>query len=153
MWLLHERLREDASPYSKRVAANRGEEHPYCRIYSPCEALRGVGAAFALDGVHDANHVVLGGCFGLEDVAVSKECDCVFVHLYDSVDEVVAICVEHERHCSFAQVLIFPRAEGHLVAQVNHERVHAVALDCEGYGLTFGDQRSDLLHHHSFLYC
>lgn len=40
-------LREKATPQAERVAADRCEEHPDCRIKSPCQAFRGVGAAFA----------------------------------------------------------------------------------------------------------
>lgn len=134
-WLLcdwlHERLGEDFSPKAERVAANRGEEHPDCGVDSPYEALRCVGAAFALDGVHYADNIVLGCCLGLEYIAVSKKCDGVFVHLYNPVNQVVTVCVEYECNHSFAQVFLFPWAEGHLVAQVDHERVHAVSFDSE----------------------
>ena len=40
-------LREKATPEAERVAADRCEEHPDYRIKSPCQAFRGVGAAFA----------------------------------------------------------------------------------------------------------
>ena len=62
----------DATPEAEGVAADRGEEGPYCGIDSPGEAFRGVGAAFAGEGVHDADDVVDRGCFCHADVAVSQ---------------------------------------------------------------------------------
>lgn len=105
-----------------------------------------------MDGVHDADDVVFGGDFFLQDVAVSEKGDCVLVHLDDPMDEVVAVYVTHQGNCSHLDVFFFPRAECELVAEVDHEGVHAVAFDCQGYGLSFGDQCADLLHHYRFVY-
>ena len=151
--LSHVRLRKNFAPEAEWPAADRGECHPYCRIYSPAEALWGVGAAFAVDGVEDADDVVLGRCFCLKHVSVAEEGDGVLVYSDDSVDEVVAVGVTYEGYCSFLQVFLFPRTECHLVTHVDHERVHAVAFDCDGHGLAFGNQCSDLLHHNSLIYC
>ena len=62
----------DATPQAEGVAADRGEEGPYCGIDSPGEAFRGVGPAFAGQCVHDADHIVECGCFCYADVAVSQ---------------------------------------------------------------------------------
>lgn len=135
--MLHDRLWEEFSPESERVAAHRSEKSPYFRVYTPCHALWCVDPAFAMDGVHDADDVALFCRFCLENVAVSKKCDCVFVNLDDSMDQVVAIYVADKGYSADAEVFLFPRAEGQLVTKVNHERVHAVSFHCDGYCLAF----------------
>ena len=87
--------------------------------------------------MHDADDVVLGSCFCLDDISVSEKCDCVFVNLDDSMDQVVAINVADKGHCSYAKVFLLPWTEGQLVAKVNHEGVHAVAFHCESDCLAF----------------
>ena len=68
------------------------------------------------------------------------------------MDEVIASGVEYQGDSSFAQVFLFPWTEGHLVAQVNHKRIHAVAFDCDVHCLAFIYEGSDLLHHNGFVY-
>ena len=46
-----------------------------------------------MEGMHDADDVVFCCCFGLDDIAVSKEGDSVLVNFDDAVDEVVASVV------------------------------------------------------------
>ena len=70
----------------------------------------------------------------------------------DSVDEVVAVDVTDKGYRAFLQVFVLPRSKGHLVSQMHHERIHAVALDCDGDSLAFGDQLADLFHHYGFVY-
>ncbi len=140
------------SPKSKRPAAHWLECHPDGRIYSPTECLWGVDTPFAGDAIHYADDVVFGRCFCLKHVSVAEEGDGVLVYSDDSVDEVVAVGVTYEGYCSFLQVFLFPWTEGHLVAQVNHERIHAVAFDCDVYCLAFIYEGSDLLHHDGFVY-
>ena len=102
--------------------------------------------------MHDADDVVLGSCFCLDDISVSEKCDCVFVNLDDSMDQVVTINVADKGHCSYAKVFLLPWTEGQLVAKVNHEGVHAVALHSECDSLSFLDQSPDLFHHNGFIY-
>ena len=152
MWQ-HRRLREKSAPESERPAAHRGQEGPYCRICTPDKAAGGVGAALACDAVHDADDVVQGGGFLQTHIAVSHKDDPVFLSLYYPVDQVSAAAVQNQSHRPFAQVFVFPRAQSHLVAHMDHERVHAVSLDGDGDLLSFGDQLPDLLHHDGFVYC
>ena len=102
--------------------------------------------------MHDSYHVVQSGNLLLCDVSVSQEDHSVVASFDDSVDEVVAVDVTDKGYRAFLQVFVLPRSKGHLVSQMHHERVHAVALDCDGDSLAFGDQLADLFHHYGFVY-
>ena len=39
-----------------------------------------------------------------------------------------------------------------MIADVHYERIHAVAFQGDGYGLSFRDHLSDLFHHCGFVY-
>lgn len=108
--------------------------------------------SLACDGVHDADDMVPGGGLRHADISVSKENDPVGVDFYDPVDEIVSVDVPDKGHSAFAYVFSLPRAQGHLVAQVHHEWIHAVALDSDGDCLALRDQGPDLLHHYRFVY-
>lgn len=102
--------------------------------------------------MHDAYDIALECSFRLDNISISKKCDSVFVNLDDPVNQIVAIYVADESHSSRAKVFLLPWTEGQLVAKVNHEGVHAVALHSECDSLSFLDQSPDLFHHNGFIY-
>ena len=125
------------------------------RIYAPQGVIRLPYPSFAFQGIHDADHVVKRGCFGLSDVAVTKK-DHDFFRAFgcghkrsgdDSVDDMIASGISYQSDGSRSDVFIFPWANRDDVAQMDHERIHAVAFYRECCSVPFGDKLPHLFHH------
>lgn len=91
--LLHDWLWEYLAPKSQRPASDRGQECPDRGVYTPCKTVGSVGAALSGDCMHDSYDVLSCGCLCLENVAVTKEDYTVWIHVYDSVDQMVTVYV------------------------------------------------------------
>ena len=102
--------------------------------------------------MHDAGDSVKSRFFCLTYVAVSFECYYVAFSFDDSVDEDVASDVAYKGYCASADVAVTPCSEGDLVPHVEQERVHAVALCSQGYGLAFSNEFADFLEHLFLVY-
>lgn len=85
-------------------------------------------------------------------VSVPFEDDEISFSLDDSVQKHIASYVTHQGQCAFADVAFLPWPEGDLVSQVDEKRVHAVAFDGQGYGLSFGNQCLDFRVDFVFVY-
>lgn len=86
------------------------------------------------------------------DVSVTHESELVAFSFDNSVDDVAASDVLYECDCTFADLLVSPRAEDQLIAHVHDERIHAVAFGGYGYGLAFRNQSADFCHHESLVF-
>ena len=102
--------------------------------------------------MHDAGYPVKSRFFCLTYVAVAFEGDEVAFSFDDSVDEDVASEVAYKGYCASADVAVSPWTEGDLVPHVEQERVHAIALRCNGYGLAFSNESTDFFEHLFLVY-
>lgn len=107
---------------------------------------------FALYAVHDSYDIVKRCGFGQVDISISKQSDFVSFSFDYSVYQMVTVDVTNEGYSAFLDFLILPWTECHFVPEVYYERVHAVSLNCDGYGFTFRNQSSDSFHHYGFIY-
>ena len=104
------------------------------------------------DAVHNGNYVVCGSCLCLCDISVSKQGDGALIATDNPVYQELASCILHQRDSPSLDVGIFPWSECDLIAQMYHERVHAVAFHGDSHSLAFGNQLPDFLHHHSIIF-
>lgn len=102
--------------------------------------------------MHDAGYPVKSRFFCLTYVAVSFECYYVAFSFDDSVDEDVASDVAYKGYCASADVAVSPWAEGDLIPHMEQERVHAVALCSQRYGLAFSNEFADFFEHLFLVY-
>ena len=102
--------------------------------------------------MHDAGYPVKSRFFCLTYVAVSFEDDDVAFSFDDSVDEDIASDVAYKGYCASSDVAVSPWTEGDLIPHMEQERVHAVALCSQGYGLAFSNEFADFLEHQFLVY-
>ena len=102
--------------------------------------------------MHDAGYPVKSRFFCLTYVAVAFEGDEVAFSFDDSVDEDVASDIAYKGYCASSDVAVSPWTEGDLIPHVEQERVHAIALRCNGYGLAFSNEFADFFVHRVFVY-
>ena len=102
--------------------------------------------------MHDAGYPVKSRFFCLTYVAVAFEGDEVAFSFDDSVDEDIASEVAYKGYCASSDVAVSPWTEGDLIPHVEQERVHAIALRCNGYGLAFSNEFADFFVHLFLVY-
>ena len=102
--------------------------------------------------MHDAGNALKSRFFFLTDVSVTFEDDDVALSFDDAVDEDVASEVAYKGYCASTDVAVSPWPEGDLVPHVEQERVHAVALRSESYGLAFSNESADFGEHLFLVY-
>ena len=68
------------------------------------------------------------------------------------MDEDIASEVAYKGYCASSDVAVSPWSEGDLVPHMEQERVHAVALCSQGYGLAFSNEFADFFEHLFLIY-
>ena len=71
---------------------------------------------------------------------------------YYPVYKMIAPDIADQCNSSGLEIFVFPGPKCDLIPQMYHERVHAVALHCERYRMSFGNQLPDFLHHHGLFF-
>ena len=102
--------------------------------------------------MHETDDIIDVNFLSDADVSVAHERELVAFSFDDAVDDIAASCVLGKDDSTFADLIVSPRAEGDLVAQVHDERIHAVAFGADGHGLAFGNQLFDFRHHKSLVF-
>ena len=71
-------------------------------------------SSFAGDAVHDTDDIIISGCFGHTDVAISKQCDGVFICLYDAVYQIIATGIFNKGYCADIDIFFPTGPQGNL---------------------------------------
>ena len=102
--------------------------------------------------MHQADDILDVSCLCDANVAIATKRDFVAFSFDDSVDQIAASDVFYKHNGSLTYLLVCPGTKSYLITEVHDEWIHAIAFCTDGYGLAFGNQLADFLHHQRLIF-